>query len=195
MDKGHDGITRRLSGAVKSEVEKSGCTEEIEVHGKLAYAHKDAVKKEIEKQLEGSSEAHRVIEREKETLGKKNLKALGAQADEVARTSYIVNVELAHLWNRMARLESEEKRVRRILEDELNKEREVANNPDLSKAEKKAVDKRIAAYEEALLGINEPLQSAREVLKDEGAGIDAIRKEYEDAIDSLSATYREKSAD
>ena len=79
-----DDIARRLSGTVKSEIEKSGCTQEIEVQGKLAYAHKDAVNKALEDQLNSTSEAHRIIELESESIGKKNAKTLEEQAQDVS---------------------------------------------------------------------------------------------------------------
>ncbi|MCP4600998.1 MAG: hypothetical protein GY847_10815 [Proteobacteria bacterium] len=189
-----DEITRRIVGAVKSQEKKAECPCEIEAHAKVPFAFKDSVNKQIEKRAKRHSDAHRLIERYKITLKKKNSKILKKQADTITEASYIVFVELSVLWAEIDRRVAEARRVRRTLEDAIEAEQLFVDHPETPKAEKKASEKRIAELKEAKDSIDAIVAAASELVSEGETEIPKIRQEYEEAFDMLCNTISDKAS-
>ncbi|MCP4676516.1 MAG: hypothetical protein GY854_13580 [Deltaproteobacteria bacterium] len=190
-----DEITRRVSGAVKAAQKKAECECKIEAYGKVSYALKDSVNKQMDRRTTRRSEARRLIDRYKKSLGKKNIKPLEKQANAVMRASYIVYIELAELYTEIDSRVSEARRVKGTIEDALEAEREFATHPETPKAEKKASEKRIAELEEAKSSLDASVKGAEEIVSSGEMGIPAIRKEYDTAFDRLCDVLSERESE
>jgi len=188
-------ITRRVSGAVKAAEKKAECECKIEAYGKVSYALKDSVNKQIDRRTKRQSEAHRLIDRYKKSLGKKNVKPLEKQADAVMRASYIVYIKLAELYAEIDSRVSKAQKIKGTIEDALEAEREFAAHPETPKAEKKASEKRIVELEAAKGSIEATVEEAKEIVSGGETGILAIRKEYDAAFDALCDSLGEREAE
>src|SRR6202044_387183 len=76
-----DELNKKLVGSVAYTAKKKGCDESIA--GAAPPALKDAVEKQLEKELHEASEAQQLVERYHAELGKENAAALEKQADDI----------------------------------------------------------------------------------------------------------------
>ncbi len=185
-------INRRLTGTVKSAMEKSECTCEIEAYGKLSYALKDSVNRQLDKRVFASSEAHLLIERYAAPLGKKNTEVLEKQALEIAQTSHTVAIHLPTLWLEMDRRVSEERKVLRTLENAIEAEEAFVAHSETDKKAKKTAEERLTELKAARDAVKPATEAARELLKKQGDDIKALKDEYEAAFDALCGIVDEK---
>ncbi len=190
-----DDLNRRVAGTVKNTIKKAECECEVEVYGKVTYALKDSVAKQLDKRVRHRSEAHRLVERYEKTLGKKNTKALNIQVEAITRASYIVSIVLPELWIDIERRVAEARRVKRTIEDALEAEREFAAHPEIPKNEKQASEQRISELEAARGTIDTIAESARGVVAQGENDIPAIRAEYETAYDVLCDAIAERESE
>jgi hypothetical protein len=189
-----DEITRRVGGAVKTSLNKAECDCEVETYGRVSYALKESVNRQLERRTERRSEAQRYLERNEETLGKKNAEALSEKAGMITETSHIVFVELPTLWAAIEQREGEARRVARTLEDAIDEEKELAARPEISKAERKGAEERAAELEQAKVALEEAVPAAKELVAGGEEEINAIRAEYEEAFDALCASVSDRGS-
>jgi hypothetical protein len=189
-----DDITRRVAGSTQYVLKKSEKTEcDVDVSGAVAASLREAVDKELEKRLRSHNEAHVVIERHRDSLGRSNAAALERQADDISEASYLVFIHAVELNGRALGLLDEASRVRRTLEKSADDERAIQAQPGRSAAEKKAANERIARIEAAKVRIDGTLPQVQALANEIDRRNDALRKEYDGALDGLKRALASKS--
>jgi hypothetical protein len=185
-------ITRKVAGSVQYVVKKKDC--DVDVSGAVSSSLKEAVDKQQEKRLRSHNDAHVIIDRYRESLGKANAAALEKQADDISETSYITYVRTALLKARATRLLDEASQVRKTLDQSIAEERTFQAEPGRSAAEKKASNDRIAKMEDGKVRIDSAVPQLQAMVKEIDQRNDAIKKEYESALDALKKAIQGKSS-
>jgi hypothetical protein len=186
-----DEINRKVAGSVAFTAKKKGCDESVA--GAAPPALKDAVEKQLEKELHEASEAQQLIERYRGELGKENAAALEKQADDIARASYLVHIELVEGKLRLVRMVGEADQIRKTADDAIAAEKAYQSGyKKITDAEKKASEARIAELTKAKAGIDAAVKQGEAVIPTIEDEIKKIQKEYEDALAALLAQVKEK---
>lgn len=177
-------LTSRVNGAAQKQVAEAGCAKEPDLGGAISYALKDGLDKQVEKRLRDRNEAHRTIDRNKAALGTGNVARAQKLADDIAMSSYLVNIALVRDRDRVAGLVSERSDVDGTLGDAIEWEQSYQQG-DHSAAEKKASQQEMAALEKARAAIPPAAEAAEASLKDLDPKIENARKAHEAALDEL----------
>lgn len=185
-------VAGRVVGAAQKQLTEANCTQ-ADVGGAIGYALKDGVDKQLEKRLRAQNEAQRTIELNKNALGSANLNTVQKLADDIALTSYLVNIALILDRNRIDRLLSERADVDATLTDALERERAFQSGAR-SAADKKASQDRAAELEKARVAISPALGNAENARRDLDPLIENARKEYQSALDALERGLRAQAA-
>jgi len=185
-------ITRKVAGSAQYVVKKKDC--DVDVSGAVSSSLKEAVDKQQEKRLRAHNDAHVIIERYRESLGKANAAALEKQADDISETSYLSYVRTVELKAQATRLLDEASQVRKTLDQSATEERTFQAEPGRSAADKKASNDRIAKMEYAKVRIDSAVPQLQALIKEIDQRNDAIKKEYETAFDALKKAIASKSS-
>lgn len=186
-----DEINKKVAGSVAFVAKKKGCDESVA--GAAAPALKDIVEKQLEKELHEASEAHRLIDRYRSELGKENAAALEKQADDIARASYVVHIELVDDKLRLLRMVGEVDQVRKTADDAIAAERDYQSSyKKMTEAEKKASQARIDELNKSKASLDAAVKQAEAVVPTVEDEIKKIQKEYDDALEALKAKIKEK---
>ncbi len=191
FDAERDEINKKVGGSVAYTAKKKGCDEAVA--GAAAPALKDAVDKQLEKEMHEASEAHALIDRYRGELGKENAAALEKQADDLARASYLVHIEIVEDKLRLVRMVSEADQVKKTADDAIAAEKSYqASNKKLTDPEKKASEARIADMNKSKASMDAAVKQAQGVAPTIDDEIEKIQKEYDDALDGLRSKIKEK---
>jgi hypothetical protein len=186
-----DEINKKVAGSVAYTAKKKGCDEAIA--GAAPPALKDAVDKQLEKELHDASEAQQLIERYRGELGKDNAAALEKEADDLSRASYLVHIEIVEDKLRILRMVSEADQVKKTADDAIAAEKSYKeSNKKLTDPEKKASEARIADMNKSKASIDAAVKQAQGVAPGLDDEIKKIQKEYDDALDGLRSKIKEK---
>ncbi|MBX3187819.1 MAG: hypothetical protein KF819_12420 [Labilithrix sp.] len=183
-------IGGKVAGGVDYTAKEKGCNAEL--GGAAAYALKDAVDKQQEKRLRAKNEAFVVIERYATVLGKENTKVLEKLADDVARASWIVNVDLPEERERLKARVAEKSSVGKTLDGIVEDEKAFQAEPGRTDADKKASEERIAAATKQRAEVDKAAAQADEALQRLDAQIEDAKKDYAAALEALKAKIAEK---
>jgi hypothetical protein len=189
FDAEKDEINRRVAGTVAFVAKKKGC--DADVGSGVGGALKEAVEKQLEKELDDASQAHQVIERNRLVLGKENAAELERQADEIGRASYLVHVALVEDKLRLARMITDAEQVKRTADDEIAAERAYQSRK-ITDAEKKASEARIAEMSRSKAAVDASVQQAQGVVPKLDEEIRQLKKAYDDALDGLESKLRDR---
>lgn len=181
-------LSGRVSGAAQKQVTEAGCTTPVEVGGAVSYALKEGVDRQLEKRLRAHNEAHRTIERNKVALGQGNVSVVQKLADDVAMASYLVNSALVEDRDRVQRMMAEQGDVDSTLEDAIEYEREWQTQTPTTGADLKASLELVASLEKSRAAIPAAAASGESALKDINVEIEAARKNYQTALETLQDT-------
>lgn len=191
FDAERDEINRKVAGSVSFVAKKKGCDESVA--GAAPPALKDAVEKQLEKELHEASEAQQLVERYRGELGKENAAALEKQADEISRASYLVHIELVEDKLRILRMVSEADQIRRTADETIAAERAYqSGHKKITDAERKASEARIAEMSKSKAAMDSAMKQAEAVVPNLDEEIKKIQKEYADAMEALRAKIKEK---
>jgi hypothetical protein len=186
-----DEINKKVSGSVAYAAKQKSCDQAIA--GAAAPALKSAVEKQLEKELHEASEAHRLIDRYRSELGKENAEALEKQADDIARASYDVNIEIVEDKLRILRMVSEADQIKHTVDDAIAAEKAYQTaNKKMTDAEKKASEARIAELNKSKSAMDAAMKQAEGVVPNLEEEIRKIQKEHDDAVEALKAKIKEK---
>ena len=185
-------ITRKVAGSAEYVVKKKDY--DVDVSGAVASSLKDAVDKQQEKRLRAHNDAHVIIERYRESLGKANAAALEKQADDIAETSYLAFVRTIELKAQASRLLDETSQVRKTLDQSATEEHTFQAEPGRTTGDKKASNDRLAKLEDAKVRIDSAIPQLQALVKEIDQRNDAIKKEYENALENLKKAIAGKSA-
>lgn len=187
FDEEKDEITKKVAGSAQFVAKQKGC--EVDVTPAVGHALKEAVDKRIEERLHDRSEAQLVLDRHRAVLGKENAATLEKQADDLARASYIVHVELVEHKVRLNRILAELDAVKKSTDDAVAAER-AAQSEKRSDAEKKEAEQRIAELEKSKGLLDSAVTGAKGVADGMEERIAGIQKEYADAMAAVRAKLK-----
>jgi hypothetical protein len=185
-------ITRRMAGSAQYVIKKKEC-EDVDVSGAISSSFKEGVEKQLDKRLRAHSDAHMLIERYRESLGKTNATALEKQADDISEASYATFIRATELKARATALLQEAAQVQKTLDQSVAEERAFQAETGRAAADKKASAERVAKMEDAKVRIDRaipPLQSLEKEIDQRNA---ALKKEYGEALDALRKAVETKA--
>jgi hypothetical protein len=188
-------ISARASGAAQKQLSEGSCGAcgQVDLGGSLGYAIGAGIDKQLERRLRACNEAHRSIEYNEGRLGTGNLAAIEELADDVALTSYQVNVALPRARDRMDALLAEHEDVDATLARAIEWERSYqAGAP--SPREKKASQDRLTILEQSRAALPAAVASARAARKDLDPQIEALRERYATTLQALHAQLEAEQA-
>ncbi len=186
-----DEITKKIGGATQYAAKKKGC--DVDMNAAVSTTFKDVVEKQLDKELHDVSEAHRLIDRYRGTLGKDNAAALEKQSDTIAKARYLIDVELVEIKVRITRLMTEGEQVKRTIDTSIEAEKaQLAAHKKATDAEKKGAEARIAALQKSKAAIDAVAQQGSALAPRMEQDLEKIRKEHADALEKLKNAIRAK---
>lgn len=182
---------------IKKEEKKDDKSDANEFDSRPAvrWALKDATSKVVDDRYRELNEAHRFITAYGNSLGKKNIKTLEAQVDEITEASFIVNVVLLDLRQQMQAKVDETDEVRATLDNEIERLQLVVDAPESSKKDKAAAKEGIAELLKTKAPIDANAQKARQNLDGFEQRLGQFQKEYQDAFKRLLDAVEQKAAE
>ena len=190
-----DEITRKVAGSAQYVVKKKECNQcDVDVGPAVASSLRDAVDKQLEKRLRAHNDAHLLIDRYRESLGKPNAAALEKQADDISAASYATFIRSVELKVRATRLLDEASQIRKTLDQGIADERAFQAEPGRKDGDKKASNERIAKMEDGKVRIEAAVPPLQSLVKEIDQRNQAMAKEYNDAFEALKKAIAAKSA-
>jgi len=185
-------LTRRMAGSAQYMIKKKEeC--EVDVSGAISSSFKDGVQKQMEKRLRAHSDAHTLIERYRDSLGKANAAALEKQADDISEASYATFIRATELRARATALLQEATQVQKTLDQSIAEERAFQAEAGRSAGDKKASAERVAKMEDAKVRTERSVPSLQNLEKELDQRNTALKKEYSDALDGLRKAVETKA--
>ncbi len=190
-----DEISRKVAGSAQYVLKKKECGScEADVGPAVASSLREAVDKQLEKRLRAHNDAHLLIERYRESLGKPNASALEKQADDISAASYAASIRSVELKVRAMRLLDEANQIKKTLDQSIADERAFQAEPGRKEGDKKASNERIAKMEDGKVRIDAAIPPLQGLVKEIDQRNQAMSKEYNDALDALKKAIAAKSA-
>jgi phosphopantetheinyl transferase (holo-ACP synthase) len=181
-----ENISAKVSGNAQYAGKQAGCT--ADVGGAAAFALKESVDKTLDKRLRAHNEAFVLIERHQTALGKENIPAIEKLADDVARASWLVHVDLYDQRERLKARVAEKGTIATTLDGYIREEQ-----AHLAHAtEKKPIEDRITLASRARRDVDRTTAEAEEMLKNIDKRIEEANKQYEEALKALKAKIAQK---
>jgi hypothetical protein len=183
-------VRKRVASGVSYAAKQAGCGSDL--GGAAAGAMTRAFDKRMEERLKERNEAYKLIDRHEEQLGKKNVATLEKQSDDIARSSYVANVQLPTERAKLQRLADERDEVAATIDDQIQQERDYQATPGVSDKAKKASDARIADLDKAKadLQATEPMDEQK--LQQLDQEITAAQDAHQKALDELLGKIGDK---
>jgi hypothetical protein len=185
-----DEINKKVAGAVAYTAKKADA--DTNIANAVPPSLKDAVDKQLEKELYDASEAQRLVDRYRPELGKETATALSQKADVVSRASYDVHIRMVEDKVRILRLVQEADLIKHTLDDTIAAERAFLAEKRGSDADKKAAEARIAELSKSKASVDGALQQANALVPTFDDEIRKIQREYDNAFDGLTRKLRDK---
>jgi hypothetical protein len=185
-----DEIAKKVGGAVQYTAKQSGC--EAEVWGAVSGSLKKGVEERLRERQREFNDAHLLIDRHREEIGKENVAKLEEQVDEVAFGSYLAHVEMVEQKLRIERMLAESGDVKTTMDEFIEEERAFQAVQGRKDAEIEASKKRVEAMEESRASVDAAQKQAEEVSKALEERLEQTQKNYDEAVDKLVESYRAK---
>ncbi len=185
-------LARKVAGSAQYMVKQKGC--DVDVSGAVSHALKDTMNKQLDKRLHAHNEAFAVIDKNRESLGKKNADTLENHADAIAYASYLVYVDLIEQQAESNRMLDEASQVRRTLDDAINDERAYQAEAGRTDAEKKASNERLTAYQKSRGELDAAISQAEQAKVDKEKQIEQLQKDYDTALEGLKKAVESKES-
>ena len=185
-------ITRKMAGSAQYVIKKKECECEVDVSGAISTSFKDGVEKQLEKRLRAHSDAHTLIERYRESLGKANANALEKQADDISSASYVTHIRATELKVRTTALLQEATQVQKTLDQSIAEERAFQTEAGRAAGDKKASAERVAKMEDAKVRVERAIPALQTTEKEIEQRNAALKKEYGDALETLRKSLETK---
>jgi hypothetical protein len=188
-------ISRKVAGSAQYVVKKKECNQcDVDVSGAVSSSLKESVEKQLEKRLRAHNDAHVLIDRYRESMGKPNAAALEKQADEISSASYSTFIRSVELKARATRLLDEANQIKKTLDQSIADERAFQAEPGRKEADKKASNERIAKMEDGKVKIDQAVPQLQALAKEIDQRNQAMNKEYADALEALKKAMAAKAA-
>jgi hypothetical protein len=188
-------ITARANGAAQKQLTEGNCgsCNQLDLSTSLGYAVGAGIDKQLEKRLRARNQAHRTIEAHEDRIGTANVPAAQKLADDIALTSYQVNVELPMARDRVDALLAEEDDVSSTLTRAAEWEQSYQTG-DRSARDKKRSQGRLELLEKSRAALPTAVESAHAARKDLDPDIEALRKRYAQTIEALEKNLEAQQA-
>jgi hypothetical protein len=179
-------ISARANGAAQKQISEGNCGTcgKLELGGTLGYAVGAGIDKQLEKRLHAANEAYRTIEYNQDRIGAANVPTLQKLADDIALTSYQVNVALPLARDRIDALLDEQHDVDATLARAIDWERNYQAGTR-SATDKRNSQERLALIEKSRAAIPPAVAAAQTARKDLDPQIEALRKRYAATLETL----------
>jgi len=184
-------IRKKVASGVSYTAKEQGCSSDL--GGAAAGAMKRAFEKRMEDRLKERNEAYRIIERHEEALGKPNIEPMKKQADDIARSSYIANVQLPTERAKLQRLIDERSQVEATIDDKIQEEKDFQAGEGVSDKAKKASNERITEMEEAKTALQNAQTYDAQQLADLDKQIQSAQDAHRKGLDDLLSKIGEKA--
>lgn len=184
-------VTKKIAGSIQYAAEQKGCSD----MGGAAGAFQRTIEKELEQKMRDANEAHVLIDRYEEDLGKANAEKLRKQADDIAEASYTAFIELPTRKYQLERMIAEGSEAQATLEREIESEKRTIDDPDAKDADKKAAEARIAELEQKKTTLDEKLSAVREREAQLEQQVKTAQDNYNKSFDELIAAIEAKTKD
>ena len=188
-------ITARAKNAAQKQLTEGNCgtCSQLDFGGTLGYAVGAGIDKQLEKRLRAANEAHRTIEYNEGRIGAANVPTVQKLADDIALTSYQVNIALPQTRDRVDALLAEQSDVDDTLVRAIEWERSyLAGNPSAS--DKRNAQERLALIEKSRAAIPAAVASAEAARKDLDPQIEALRTRYAETVEALEQELEAQQA-
>lgn len=172
------GMAWRIGGHVNAALKRDGCACEYEVGPATMHAIKGAVEDQLDDRYRELNEAHRLLELRGDELNKRDVGTVEDQIDTITKASFFVYIDSIDHMLEIDRLLAELEDVRQTIDGAIADERRAVNDPEATKAQTKAANKRLEALEAA----KSPLGGA--VNKTQN-----LRDQMEESNEQLKTTY------
>jgi hypothetical protein len=194
-------VRRRISGAVANQVKQKKEPECLveqadELGGTAAAVAQRAIDRQLERRLEGHSEAARYLESERDVLGEQNLPTLDKQSRAITHASFVSHVRLELYRRELERLLDEKETVKATLERSASEDQAANARGNLSKAKHEQLEARSAANQAARAAFDKEVAEGNSTLDALERRIEALQREYQTVIDGVLAelTAKQKAA-
>lgn len=189
-------ITARAKNAAQKQLTEGNCgtCSQLDLGGTLGYAVGAGIDKQLEKRLRASNEAHRTIEYNQDRFGAAaNLPLVQRLADDIALTSYQVNIALPQARDRIDALLAERAEVDATLARAIEWERRYQAGAR-SASDKRNSQERLALLEKSRAAIPEAAAGAEAARKDLDPHIETLRDGYAATLQALQDELRAPQA-
>ncbi len=185
-----DALRQKVGGAAEYATKQKQC--EVELYGPVGGALDRGVEAQLEERLRDHNAAHRLIEDQKDAIGKQNVDKLEKQADAIALASYLAHVRLPRTKRDLDAALADASDVKRTLEQEIEASKKVSNDPSASKAAKQTAEERQTAASTALASLDSEVSEAKRLADELEKRSAAARQSYEKAFDDLETAIEAK---
>lgn len=188
-------ISARASAAAQKQLGEGNCgaCSQLELGGTLGYAVGAGIDKQLDKRLHAANEAYRTIEYNEERIGTANVATMQKLADDIALTSYRVNIALPQSRDRVDALLAEQDDVDETLVRAIEWERNYLSQAR-SANEKRNSHERLNLLEASRTAIPSAVTAAKMARKDLDPQIEALRKRYADTLAALEEKLEAQQA-
>lgn len=177
-------LVGKVSSATQHKAEEEGC-KNVKLYGAVDWSLQKAVVDRVVERRRESSDAHLLIQRQEEALGKKNIKALEQQADEIMFASYMAHVGAVMQQQDLERRVSEGSDVKRALSRRIEEINESEKPSKEEVTEKEELEASLDALDPALKKAEDQLKDAEQTALD-------LQEAYNKAWDGLQEDLDEK---
>jgi chromosome segregation ATPase len=181
-------IRRKVAGAAQHTAQQAGCN--AEVGGAAAVTLDKMIDEKLEERLRDRNDAHRLLERHREALGKKNVAALEKQLDDVTLASYLVHIALVEEKVRLRRVIEEAPKVKETADELIEEEHRYQSQDGRTDAEKQAAGERIEAMKTAKGRVDTAVRNAERTLEKMDKRIEQAQKAHREALAKLVEDLR-----
>lgn len=187
-------IASRVSAAAQKQIADAGCAQEVDFGGATNYALKEGFERQLEKRVREHNEAQHIIEHNRAAFPPPQLAEVQKLADDVAYTSYLVNVALIDDKDNIERMLSEQRKVESTLDDSLARERKYQSEQAKTKEEKKTSEERIAELEKSKAALAASVRDAEGESKELEQTIRQAQGDYDAALKALRERIKARPA-
>ncbi|NUP07409.1 MAG: hypothetical protein HOW73_15270 [Polyangiaceae bacterium] len=184
-------INKKVGGAVDYAAKQKGC--EVDAWGAVSGGFKKAMEERVDERLKKYNDAFLVIERNEESLGKKNIPTLEQMAKDIAEASWTVHyvmpqakLELESMAAAAADARAEIKRT--IEEENAGPKQGAKTTPEMDKRKQE----RIKFAEAQLVKADQAEEAAKKNLEDLEQRSTDLKTSYDEALTKLKDALKAK---
>jgi hypothetical protein len=188
-------ISVRARNAAQKQLTEGNCgaCSQLDLSGTLGYAVGAGIDKQLEKRQRAANEAYRTIEYNEGVIGAANVPTVQKLADDIALTSYQVNIALPQARDRIDALLAEQGDVDATLVHAIEWERSYLAGKR-SAVDRRNGEERLALLDKSRAAIPAAVAAAETARKDLDPEIETLRKRYAENLEALESNLEARQA-